>query len=213
MAVVDFKSLFTWELFPEERLDLLAEIPDAPHFTPKKADRKKVVLDETGVVVSYSAGEGAARGGESGYLVRFAVCLFRENAEVVKAKLKEKGVESVIWKVKRELSAYRLKIGPIPDSITKEKIMEAMGEIESSPLPFVSGRYMLSEPVLIKNSALKTKEKIEGMSVAALLVTEKKSTTVFKVTSTPFRDNSQAKESLKKWRKMDIEGIVEKIDS
>lgn len=212
------KSLISWELFPEERLDLLVELPDPPSPEPEKIERKKIVMDNSGVVISYTGGRSAAVNGaavdkDGGYLVRFAICLLRENAAIVKADLKKKGVESVIWKVKKDVPAYRLKIGPIPDTITGEKVMEALGGLELSPLPFVKGGYALTDTMLIKSVALKTLEKVGNLSVGATLVTERKNVTVFKVTSRPFTDDDRARDSLKKWRDKNIDGIVEKINS
>lgn len=218
IAIVDIKSLISWELFSEERLDLITDIPVAPSSAPKKIERKKIVMDNSGVVISYSSGQseplpGAAAKKESGYLVRFAICLLQENAEIVKADLMKKGVESIIWKVKKNVPAYRLKIGPIPDTITRKKVMKALGGLDLSPLPFVKGGYALTNAMLIKSFALKTMEKVEKLSVRATLVTERKNATVFKVTSKPFMDDAHAGESLKKWREKNIDGIVEKINS
>lgn len=218
IAVVDIKSLISWELFPEERLDLLVELPDAPSSEPKKIERKKIVMDDRGVVISYNGGQdgplpGKAVKKDGGYLVRFAVCLLQENAEVVKADLKKKGVKSVIWKVKKDVPAYRLKIGPIPDTITREKVMEVLGGLGLSPLPFVKGGYALTDTMLLKSYALETLEKVEKLSVGATLMTERKNATVFKVTSKPFTDDASARKSLEKWRDKKIDGIVEKINS
>lgn len=217
-GLLDMKSLTSWELFPEKRLDLFVDIPDTPQAKPVNADRKKVVLDKTGVVLSYRGGlsapvPGAVTEAGNGYLVRFAICLLRENAELIKAELTEKGVDSVIWKVRRKMPAYRLKIGPIPDSITKEKIVAALAELKVSPLAFVDGGYLLTEPVTLQDLALKAREKVEKMSLDAELITEQREAMVFKVTSSPFKDGRLATESLEKWRKMDIDGIVEKMGS
>ena len=213
IAVVDIKSLISWELFPEERLDMMVEIPDAVIPELRKIERKKIVIDSSGVLISYQTSRGGPLVKESGYVVRFALCLLQENAEIVKADLKKKGVESLIWKVKKDVPAYRLKIGPIPDTITREKIMEALGNLEVVPLPFVKGGYTMTDTMLIKSAALETLEKIEKLSVPATLVTERKSSTVFKVTSKPFMDDASAKNSLKKWREKKIDGLVEKINS
>ncbi|MFQ5431478.1 MAG: SPOR domain-containing protein [Nitrospinota bacterium] len=215
-AVVDINSLISWELFPEERLDLLVELPDSPGPEPKSIDRKKIVMDKSGVVISYSGGRGEPLAGTAvkkngGYLVRFALCYLQKNAEIVKADLKKKGVESVIWKVTKDVPAYRLKIGPIPDTITREKVMGVLGGLELSPLPFVKGGYTLTDTMLIKSVALEMMEKVEKLSVGAALVTERKNATVFKVTSRPFTDDRHARDSLEKWRDKNIDGIVEKI--
>lgn len=233
-GLLDMKSLTNWELIPEKRLDLFVDIPAVPAPKPVKDDRKKVVLDKTGVVLSYRRGQGGpAQGavteagtpitstqgqegtsrGQAGYLVRFAICLLRENAELIKAELTAKGVDSVIWKVRRKMPTYWLKIGPIPDSITKEKVVTALAEMKVSPLPFADGGYLLTEPVALQNLALKAREKVESMSLDAELVTEQREATVFKVTSSPFKDGPLATESLEKWRKINIDGIVEKMDS
>ena len=217
-GLLDMKSLTNWELFPEKRLDLFVDIPAMPATKPVKDDRKKVVLDKTGVVLSYRGGlsapaQGAVTEAGTGYLVRFAICLLRENAELIKAELSAKGVDSVIWKVRRKLPTYRLKIGPIPDSITKEKVVTALAEMKVPTLPFADGGYLLTEPVTLQNLALKAREKVETMSLDAELITEQREATVFKVTSSPFKDGRLATESLEKWRKMDIDGIVEKMDS
>lgn len=213
IAVVDIKSLFSWELFSEERLDMMVEIEDASKPEPMKIDRKKIVMDSSGILISYQIGQGSPLVKESGYVVRFAVCLLQENAEIVKADLKKKGVESLIWKIKSDVTAYRLKIGPVPDTITRKKVMAALGNLEVTPLPFVKGGYTMTDTMLVKSVALETLKKVEELSVPATLVTERINSSVFKVTSRPFANEASAKESLKKWSDKKIDGLVEKINS
>ncbi|GMT42646.1 MAG: hypothetical protein IEMM0002_1057 [bacterium] len=240
IAIWNKDSLMRWDLFPEEKVDLWAEIPNEDEKSSTQPDtdenrRKRITLDNSGIVVSSSnlaipdavigngpavpkSGEGAifkkSSDGETGYLVRFAICLFRKNAELIKKELGAKGVESVIRLERRKIPLYRLKIGPFPDTIAKDKAARTLREtgILTSPQANedVNDEIMLIAKVRIKNKAAAVKKKMNEISIKTEVSRKRETATVFKVVSQPYDGRALAARRLGELRKKNIDGVLEK---
>jgi len=234
IAMQNKDALTRWELFPQEKLDIWLKIPVPENFAQtdmqkkaKKPHRKRVVLDESGMVASsanlsfpLAAPVPAGRDGSKSapgerYVIRFAVCLFKYSAESIKKELGAKGVESVIRLGKRKMPFYRLKIGPFPDSIARKKVRGILKEmsIPVSPPSSAEDKAITTAAVWSKNKTTKAQKRLAAMSIGVEMLTGKKVKAVFKVTSSYFDDHSVAARRLKEWRKKKIGGVVEKVDS
>lgn len=223
IAVQDKNALTRWELFPEEKLDLWTEIPVAENFAPTntqtKPRRKRIVLDESGMVVSSAnipvspaaSPDSLQPASKSRYVIRFAVCLLRHSAESVKKELGAKGVESVIQLGKRKMPFYRLKIGPFPDSIARRRAREILEEMSISVEPSSSAGGLITATVWLESRVKKAKKRLDAISVGSKISTGRKTRAVFRVISPRFDNRATAVHQLEEWRKKKINAVVEKV--
>jgi hypothetical protein len=149
------------------------------------------------------------------YYVRYALFLNRENAEAYSAKLREMSLLAEVLETLYPLPSYTIKAGPFMNPNSRKTARKELKKLGVALTPFLEQKYLVSKPVWKKSKALEIQKRLLALGVSTELSMERSPKTVFKVVSSAFEDELEAKEYAEVAEEDGLKVIVEegeKID-
>ena len=147
------------------------------------------------------------------FVVRYAFCLLRESADVVKKDLEKKGIQSTILETKGEVDAFRIAVGPYEaegDADRAEKKIRAEG---LKPERFTSERntYISLGFFYNRQETGKIERRLKALGFRVLVQPGRAERTVFKVISDAFRTREEADAFKQKMMGQGVQSILEQV--
>lgn len=147
------------------------------------------------------------------FVVRYAFCLLRESAEVVKKELEKKGIRTTVLETKGEVDSFRIAVGPFEaegESDRAEKKIRAEG---LKPERFTSERntYISLGFFYNRQETDKIERRLKSMGFRVLVQPGRTERTVYKVVSDRFPTREGADAFKQKLRGQGVQSIVEQV--
>ena len=152
---------------------------------------------------------------EVAYFVRYALFLNAENAEAYSAKLRQLSLMAEVLEALYPLPSYTIKAGPFVNPNSRKVAQKELKKLGVALTPFLEQKYLVSKPVWKKSKALDIQKKLLSLGVSTELSMERSPKTVFKVVSSGFDEEQEAKEYAEIAKEDGLKVIVEvgeKID-